>query len=68
MGEDCFIGYYGRHCNRIAVWMLPEDATYRIEIIDMWEMTREVVMTGVKGKVTIPMPGKEGIAILATKE
>lgn len=38
------------------------------KLIDMWGMTREVVMTGVKGKVTIPMPGKEGIVILATKE
>ena len=65
LGEQVYIGYYGRHCNGVAVWKLPEDKKYQIEIIDMWEMTRKVTMTEVCGKVTIKMPGKEGIAILA---
>ncbi len=65
LDEEVFIGYYGHHCNGIATWKLPEDRKYQIEIIDMWEMTREVTMTGVSGKVTIKMPGKPGIAVLA---
>lgn len=67
VGEDYYIGYYGHHCNGIATWKLPEDHQYKIEIIDMWNMTREVTMTGVSGKFDIKMPGKEGIAVLASR-
>lgn len=34
-------------------------------VIDVWEMTRKTVMKGVHGCVTVPLPGKEGIAVLA---
>lgn len=42
VGEDYYIGYYGRHCNGIAPWKLPEDHQYKIEIIDMWNMTAQM--------------------------
>ena len=67
VGEDYYIGYYGRHCNGIAPWKLPEDHQYKIEIIDMWNMTRDVTMTGVSGRFDVKMPGKEGIAVLASR-
>lgn len=64
--DKVYLEYFGHHCCGIANWILPENHTYKIEIIDIWEMTREVVMTGVNGHLTIQLPGKEGIALLAT--
>ena len=45
--------------------ILPEEHSYSVEVIDIWEMTRETVLTGVSGAVRVPMPGKEGIVVLA---
>jgi hypothetical protein len=64
-GDAAFIQYLARHCNRTITWLLPTDKRYDIDAIDIWEMTRTTVMTGATGRVTIPLPGKEGIAILA---
>lgn len=67
-GEDAYLAYYGRHCTAVGDMELPETHTYRIEVIDVWEMTRETLLTGVNGKVDLRLPGKEGIAVLAMKE
>lgn len=66
-GEDAYLAYYGRHCTAVGDITLPETNTYRIEVIDVWEMTRKTILTGVNGKVDLKLPGKEGIAVLATK-
>ena len=66
-GEDAYLAYYGRHCTAAGDIELPEINTYRIEVLDVWEMTRETILTGVNGKVDLILPGKEGIAVLATK-
>ncbi len=63
VGDEAFLRYYERKCNCIGTFDLPEDRTYDIEVIDVWEMTREVVMTGVSGNVTVRLPGKEGTAV-----
>ncbi len=47
---------------------LPEDRKFRVEVIDTWAMTRTTVLTGVSGKVTVPMPGKTMAAIAAFAE
>lgn len=64
-GEDVYLSYYGRQCCARAELLLPEDGAYDIEVIDIWEMTRETSLTGVGGKVTVSLPGKEGIAVIA---
>ena len=66
-GEDAYLAYYGRHCTAVGDIELPETNTYRIDVLDVWEMTRETILTGVNGKVNLQLPGKEGIAVLATK-
>ncbi|MBQ7371743.1 MAG: DUF5605 domain-containing protein [Blautia sp.] len=66
-GEDAYLTYYGRHCTAEADLELPEANRYRIEVLDVWEMTRETVREGVSGKVKLKLPGKEGIAVLAVK-
>lgn len=67
-GEEVHIRYYGRECTCLGELDLPENGTYKIEVIDIWEMIRTKAMDGVNGKVKVKMPGKEGIAIMATKE
>ena len=67
-GEDAYLAYYGRFCPYQQKMQLPNTHTYRIEVIDTWEMTRQVVMEGVNGEVAVPLPSKECIAVLATRE
>lgn len=67
-GDEVHIRYYGRDCSSLGELDLPEDKTYRIEVIDIWEMTRRPAMEDVSGKTSIKLPGKEGIAVIAIKE
>lgn len=64
IGEAVFLQYFAHHCPGIMTWPLPENRAYQIEVIDVWKMTRQVVMTGASGEVTIKLPGKTGIAVL----
>lgn len=64
--EDVFLKYFGRQRVAKTEIMLPENRAYRIEVIDVWEMTRTVIAEGASGKTELNLPGKEGIAVLAT--
>ena len=68
IGEEVFLEYFGHECCAEARWILPEEHTYRIEVIDVWNMTREMIGTGVNGKYIPSLPGREGIALLAIRE
>ena len=68
-GSEAFIKYFGRHCPRCPVLVLPKDRTYKIEEIDIWNMTRRTVAAGVSGTVAVDLKqGKEYMALLATAE
>ncbi|MDO4275027.1 MAG: DUF4038 domain-containing protein [Eubacteriales bacterium] len=67
-GTDAYLAYYGRHCTAVGTLELQSTGSYRVEIIDVWEMTRETILTGVNGTVELKLPGKEGIAVLAVRE
>ena len=68
-GNEAFIKYYGRHCPRRPTLQLPENRTYRIEVIDTWNMTRETVLAGSSGTTLVELKiGREYLAILATEE
>ena len=67
-GEDAYMIYYGRTCSYKADLRLPEDRTYTIQVIGIGEMTKATVLTGVNGAVEVPLPSKEGIAVLAVRE
>ena len=64
---DAFLVYKDTECSSLAELDLPSDKTYRIEVIDTWEMTRETVQTGASGKVQVRLPGREYMAVLAVK-
>ncbi len=67
-GEEAYLTYHGRFCPYQSRMRLPEDKTYRIEVIDVWNMTREIVMEGASGVVNVPLPSREYMAVLATVE
>ena len=66
--EQVYLKYYARHCTSIGALKLPEDKKYKVEMIDVWEMTRTTLLEYVSGKVEVKLPGKEGIALFATAE
>lgn len=65
--DDAWLTYFGRQCVGTATLKLPADIPYKVEVIDVWEMSREEVAYGVSGEVTVKLPGKEGMAVLATR-
>lgn len=66
-GEDAYLRYFSTACNGRGIMELPEEGSYDVEIIDVWKMTREKVLSGVNGKVEVKLPGKPGMAMLAKK-
>lgn len=65
-GEEVYLKYYARHCTSIGTLKLPENKKYKVEMIDVWEMTRTTLLEDASGNVEVKLPGKEGIALLAT--
>ena len=43
---------------------LPEDRTYKAEIIDVWNMTREVIADHISGETRLTLPGRDNLALL----
>lgn len=75
IGEDVVLFYNDIACYGRRMISLPGNKTYRIEAIDTWNMTREVVATGAKGEgienlfeVRMPLPARPYMAILCTAE
>ena len=51
-----------------VAWIkLPKDHKYKVEMIDVWEMTRKTLIEEASGSTALKLPGKEGIAVLVTK-
>lgn len=65
--ETCRLYYFGRGCPCRACVSMPSAGTHQIEVIDVWEMTREVVQGGVDGDCMVELPSKEGVAVLITR-
>ena len=64
-GEQAFLQYLGMHCIATLKWKLPDNHTYRVDVIDTWAMTRKTVMENVSGIINIALPGHEDMAVLA---
>ena len=67
-GPSALLWYMDLNCCCKAEIELPETGSYRIEMLDTWIMTRETVMTGVRGRQVVSLPGREWMAILAVRE
>lgn len=66
-GEEVYVQYFARHCTCWCDLILPQNKKYDVEVIDVWEMTREKKLKAVSGLTHVPMPGKEGIAVFAKR-
>ena len=63
-----FIYYFCSQCKGFADITLPENKKYHIDVVDTWEMTRNTVLNDVSGKVRVPLPAKEYIALIAVED
>lgn len=65
--SDCGLFYLGRFCQEFIDVNLPENGSYLIEAVDVWEMKRDVIEERAAGNIRVKLSGKEGIAILVTR-
>ncbi len=65
--KTVILKYLYQRCQGLDRFNLPEGRTYKIEVIDTWNMTREVVMDNASGMVNENLPGRPYMAILATE-
>lgn len=66
-GEAVYLKYHARQCAKVSGIKLPTEYSYKIEVIDVWEMTRETLIEEASGKTVLNLSGKEGIAVIATR-
>ncbi|MGN1021849.1 MAG: DUF5605 domain-containing protein [Aristaeellaceae bacterium] len=66
-GDECLLIFFDRQCPAEALLDLPEGKRYRVEVIDAWNMTREVFAGDAQGQVLVRLPGRESMAVLATR-
>lgn len=64
--KSAILNYLYQRCQAYANLTLPEDKTYKVEVIDTWNMTRKTVLDNVSGRVRVELPGQPYMAILAT--
>ena len=67
-GEQAYLTYLDDQCAAAFDLTLPENRSYRVEVLDTWNMERNTVLRGASGQVRIGLPGKPWMAVLATEE
>lgn len=65
VGEDAYLYYLDDQCAAAVQLELPEDKTYRVEVLDTWAMTRETALEAASGSVRAELPGRPYMAVLA---
>ena len=66
-GEDAYLTYFDLQCYGEQTLRLPADKRYRVELIDPWAMTREVICESASGETKLTLPGRDNLAVLATR-
>ena len=66
-GEEAYLTYFDLQCYGEQTVKLPEDRTYKAEIIDVWNMTREVIADHITGETKLTLPGRDNLALLITR-
>ena len=66
-GKEAYLYYYDQRCSKKDTLMLPADVSYKVEVIDTWNMKRETVMEHASGEITVTLPGRPYMAVLAVK-
>ena len=66
-GEEAYLTYFDLQCYGVQTVQLPKDKTYKAELIDVWNMTREVIAESISGETTLKLPGRDNLALLITR-
>ncbi|MBR5109767.1 MAG: DUF4038 domain-containing protein [Clostridia bacterium] len=66
-GEEAYLWFNDLQCYGKMTLKLPEDKRYRVEVIDVWNMTRETLREDASGETPLLLPGKENLAVLAVR-
>lgn len=66
-GDDYLLVYQGRHQPRFRKINLPEGGSYRIDIIDTWNMTIDRFADRATGTVEVELPRKKYLALRAVR-
>jgi len=61
-GTNYYLFYFGMHQPRFREFSLP-DGSFRIDVIDTWNMTVERIEENVSGRVRVELPRKKYLAI-----
>lgn len=66
-GNNWMLRYYGRSAPYHSVWEFQDGDTYRIDVIDTFNMTRNTVKEAASGHVEIELPSQYGMAVLVLR-
>ena len=65
--DDYFIVYFGNHQPRCRYFNLPQEFSYKVDIIDTWNMTIDCFSAAASGAIKVPMPARRYMAIRIQK-
>ena len=66
--HEYYLSYLNDAQPRSIVIDLPEDALYRVDVIDTWDMTIDPLQKKFSGRSLIELPAKPYIAVRITKQ
>ena len=66
-GEETYLTYFDLQCYGEQTVKLPEDRSYKAELIDVWNMTRETIAENISGETKLTLPGRDNLALLITR-
>lgn len=66
-GKDVYLYYYDQRCCGRDTLVLPKGISYKIELIDTWNMTRETIIERASGEIPVTLPGRPYMAVLAMR-
>ena len=66
-GEEAYLTYFDLQCYGEQTVNLPKDKVYQAELIDVWNMTREVIAENISGETKLTLPGRDNLALLITR-
>ena len=67
INEEVYLYYLATDCSTRFRPEVAKGKTYKAEVIDAWNMTREVVLEDYKNGDALRLPGREYIAVLLTE-
>lgn len=67
VGEEVYLTFYDIRTCAKGCMELPADQKYKLELVDVYDMTIEEVDGVFSGHAVYEMPGKEGMAVIARR-